>query len=197
MPASVYAIVQDDKTIQVAKSATDALASLAVPLDFTSVGVGTSHCFISRNPNAKALIALDNFIQSPIVGTSLTTTLSKNVTVNDIKVTFSGITSFRGGDLVKINAEIMKINTVGVGSTNIILMDREWLGTGIGTHGVGDVVTKIEGNYNIVDNVLNFVEAPYGLEPISSTTNAPDDRDWVGIATHSTFQGRTLSLIHI
>ena len=85
----------------------------------------------------------------------------------------------------------MKINTVGVGSTNIILMDREWLGTGIGTHSSGDLVTLIEGNYNIVDNVLNFVEAPYGLEPISSTTNAPDDRDWVGIATHSTFQGRT------
>ena len=191
MPESVYAIVNDNKTIQLAKSATDALAAVTVPLDFTSVGVGTSHCFISRNPNAKALVALDNFIQSPIVGTSLTTTLSKNVTVNDIKVTFSGITSFRGGDLVKINSEIMKINTVGVGSTNIILMDREWLGTGIGTHSSGDLVTLIEGNYNIVDNVLNFVEAPYGLEPISSTTNAPDDRDWVGIATHSTFQGRT------
>ena len=33
--------------------------------------------------------------------------------------------------------------------------------------------------------------APHGNIPLSSTTNAPDDRDWVGITTRSTFQGRT------
>ena len=65
------------------------------------------------------------------------------------------------------------------------------MGTRIAGFATGDLVTKVIGNYNIVDNVLNFVEAPYGLTPLSSTTNQPDDRDWVGIATHSTFQGRT------
>ena len=65
------------------------------------------------------------------------------------------------------------------------------MGTRIAGFATGDLVTKVIGNYNIVDNVLNFVEAPYGLVPLSSTTNQPDDRDWVGIATHSTFQGRT------
>ena len=47
------------------------------------------------------------------------------------------------------------------------------------------------GNYNIVDNVLNFVEAPFGNTPIGSTTNPPDERDFVGITTSSSFQGRT------
>ena len=44
------------------------------------------------------------------------------------------------------------------------------------------------GNYNIVDNALNFVEAPFGNTPIGSTTNPPDERDWTGITTSSTFQ---------
>jgi hypothetical protein len=30
----------------------------------------------------------------------------------------SGITSFFGGDLIKIGSEIMRIDSVGVGSTN-------------------------------------------------------------------------------
>ena len=47
------------------------------------------------------------------------------------------------------------------------------------------------GNYNNVENTLNFVEAPYGTLPMSSTTNPPDSRDWVGIATGSHFQGRS------
>ena len=47
------------------------------------------------------------------------------------------------------------------------------------------------GNYNIVENTINFVTAPQGPTPVSSTTNPPDSRDWVGITTFSTFQGRT------
>jgi hypothetical protein len=46
------------------------------------------------------------------------------------------------------------------------------------------------GNYNIIDNVLNFVEAPYGGQPIGQYNNRPDERDWTGITTGSSFQGR-------
>ena len=55
----------------------------------------------------------------------------------------------------------------------------------------GDLVTKVVGNYNIVGNTLNFVEAPYGNVPVGSPTNPPDQRDYVGITTSSTFQGRS------
>jgi len=65
------------------------------------------------------------------------------------------------------------------------------LGTKIGTAGTGDLITKVDGNYNIVDNHLNFVEAPFGNTPIGSTTNPPDERDWTGITTSSSFQGRS------
>ena len=47
---------------------------IAVPLDLTSVGVGTSHSFTSKNQNQKVLISIDNVIQSPVAGTSVTTT---------------------------------------------------------------------------------------------------------------------------
>ena len=85
----------------------------------------------------------------------------------------------------------MKIEGVGIGSTNAIRVRREWLGTKIGTAATGDLVTKVVGNYNIVDNTLNFVEAPFGNTPIGSTTNPPDERDWTGITTSSSFQGRS------
>ena len=191
LPSTLYIVKVNESVVKVAASATDALAATASVLNFTSVGIGTSHVFVAKNQNAKALIAIDNWMQSPIVGSSVTTTLAKSAQIVDNRLTFSGITSFFGGNIIQINNEMMKINTVGFGSTNIILVDRTWMGTGIATHSVGDVVRVIEGNYNIIDNTLHFAEAPYGPDPISSTTNAPDDRDWTGISTHSSFQGRT------
>ena len=69
---------------------------------------------------------------------------------------------------------------------------RGWLGTNILSGlATGDLVTKIVGNYNIVRNSLNFSEAPFGNTPIGTSTNQPDERDYVGITTSSTFQGRT------
>ena len=37
---------------------------------------------------------------------------------------------------------------------------------------------------------MSFTEAPHGNKPIGSITNPPDDRDWTGISTSSTYQGR-------
>ena len=68
---------------------------------------------------------------------------------------------------------------------------RSWAGTALAGYGTGTLVTKVDGNYNIVDNTINFVEAPYGNVPLSTATNPPDSRDWVGIATGSSFEGRT------
>ena len=106
-------------------------------------------------------------------------------------IKFSGITSFFGSDIIQIGNEIMKIEGVGIGSTNTIRVRRPWLGTVLSGYGTGTLVTKISGNYNIVDNILNFVEAPFGNVPIGSTTNPPDERDWTGITTSSSFQGRS------
>jgi hypothetical protein len=191
LPGDIYVVKINEDTIKVARSAEDALKIVPKVVDITSVGIGTSHRFVSTNQNAKALLALDNIIQSPVVSTAVTTTLSNMIHETDNVIEFSGITSFFGADLIKINSEIMKIEGVGIGSTNFIRVRREWLGTVLAGHGTGDKVTKVDGNYNIVNNLLTFAEAPYGNVPLSSTTNPPDSRDWVGIATGSSFQGRT------
>jgi len=191
LPSSLYIVKESDLKVRVAASASDALRNPPNILDITTVGIGTSHRFVSTNQNARVLIGIDNLIQSPIVATSVTTTASKEVSIVDDRLTFSGITSFFGGDLVKVDDEIMRVNSVGFGSTNIVLVQRAWMGTGIATHAINSTITKVNGDFNIIGNTINFVTAPYGPTPIGSTTNPPDSRDFVGIETHSTFSGRS------
>ena len=64
------------------------------------------------------------------------------------------------------------------------------MGTALAGHSTDSLVTKVVGNYNIVDNILNFVDPPVGQTPLGTSTNRPDERDWTGIATGSSFQGR-------
>jgi len=191
LPSTVYAIKLDERRIKLARSAEDALKATPVALDITNVGIGTSHTFTASNQNGRCLVAIDNFIQSPIVPTSVTTGLSTNITLTDDIIKFTGINSFFGGDLIQIDDEIMRIRSVGFGSTNQILVRRPWMGTGLSTHSQFATVTKVQGNYNIVKNNIHFVDAPRGPIPIGSSTNPPDERDWTGITTHSKFQGRT------
>ena len=190
LPNSVYVVKINESTIKLAKSAEDALKTTPTILDITHVGIGTSHTLTSKNQNAKVMVAIDNLIQSPIVSTALTTTLATNLFTTSDLLYFSGITSFFGGDLIKVGNEIMRIESVGVGSTNVVRVRRPWLGTVVAGYSTGAIVTKIEGQYNIVENTINFVEAPYGNVPFSSSTNPPDSRDWVGVSTSSKFQGR-------
>ena len=193
LPATgVFVVKVNDNTIKLARSAEDALKSIPKVLDLTSVGVGAGHSFTATNKNPKVLVAIDNLIQSPVVSTAVTTTLADQVVSTDNTVDFTGITSFFGGDLFKVGDEIMKIESVGIGTTNRLAVRRGWMGTNIQTGiATGDLVTKIIGNYNIVGNTLNFVEAPFGNTPIGTITNPPDQRDYVGITTSSTFQGRS------
>ena len=188
----LFAVKVSDNDINLARSAEDALKSIPEVLNLTSVGIGVSHRFTSTNQNPKVLVAIDNLIQSPIVSTAVTTTLADQVFTTDENVKFAGITSFFGGDLIQIGNEIMKIEGVGIGTTNSIKVRRGWMGTDIVSGlATGDLVTKIIGNYNILRNSLNFSEAPFGNTPIGTSTNQPDERDFIGITTSSTFQGRT------
>ena len=190
LPSTVFVIKVNDLDIKLASSAENALKSISVPLTLTSVGVGTTHTLTSKKQNSKSLISIDNHIQSPIVSTSTTSILTKVSPLNEIILTLAGITSIFGGDLLKIDNEIVKVNSVGFGSTNVLLVDRGWMGTEPENHVVNSLVTKITGNYNIVDNTIHFVEAPYGNSPIGTITNRPDSRDYTGITTRSTFSGR-------
>ena len=85
--------------------------------------------------------------------------------------------------MIKIDDEYMKINSVGVGSTNFLVVDRPWMGTGLTTHVAGAVIEKYKGDYNIVKDTLNFKDAPIGLKP-------PLGSGFDGIGTSYSFQGR-------
>jgi hypothetical protein len=191
LPEYFYAIKVDDKSIRIAGSSEDALASnVGNYLTLTTVGIGTSHTFTSQDQNTKCIIALDNNIQDPVIPLNITHNLVEDMSFGGELMRLSGITSFFGGDLLKVDKEFMTVKQVGFGSTNLLVVQRSWMGSGLSTHSTGSVVEKYEGSYNIVDNTINFYTAPTGTKPQEDPTD-PNQLDWTGIQTSSVFQGRT------
>ena len=88
-----------------------------MPLDLTHVGIGTSHSFSSKNANTRVLVAIDNYLQSPIAGTSVTTTLDRAADKSQDVIFFTGITSFFGADNIRVSSG----NTSAVSYTHLTL----------------------------------------------------------------------------
>jgi len=189
LPSKLFAVKVDDLNIKVSASASDSLLEIPNVLNLTSVGIGVTHHFSAKNQNSKLLITIDNVIQSPIVSTAITSTLAVDSEIFENFLTFTGITSFYSGDLVKVNNEIMRVTGVGIGGTNIVTVLRPWMGSTLGFHTSGALITKIEGNFNIVDNIIHFIDPPYGLIP-TENPNKFDETDYSGISTSSKFSGR-------
>lgn len=177
----LYVYKYDDKFIGLCTSAFDALSTAPSLIDLNSVGIGNNHYITATNQNSKCIILIDNVIQSPIVSTGITASIQNNLGLLDTVLHFSGISSFFSGNLIKIDNEIMKITSVGVGSTNFVEVERPLMGTILSTHSQNSLITKLKGNFNIVKNKLYFSEAPYG--PIYDEVNGD-------INIRSTFQGR-------
>jgi len=190
LPNSLYIVKVNDLEVQVAASASNALKVVPTILDLTSVGVGSIHTFTSKKKNEKSIITIDNVIQSPVVSTSVTSICVNDISLFDSNVFLSNINLISGGDLIKINDEIMRVTAVGVASTNAISVLRSWLGTGIATHSSTSLVTKVQGNYNIVENSIHFALAPFGNIPFVNPSSRPDELDYIGLTTSSTFSGR-------
>ena len=193
VPESVFIIKINNSSIKLARTAEDALKAIAVPLDLTSVGIGSSHSITSKRENTRALISIDNIIQAPIVDTKVAAALTADLSKKTDILYISGITSFFSGDDIRIDQEIMKVVAVGpgAGGTGNVKVHRDWMGTDIAFHGVGATVTKLVGDYNIVNNKLNFSNAPFGSQPPTGvSTSHPNERDWIGITTGSSFSGR-------
>jgi hypothetical protein len=190
LPSSVYVIKIDSRRIQLASSAENALLFNPIPLSLTSVGIGSTHIFKSKNPNTRALITLNGIIQSPLVSTAVTSSTISSVGIGSTIFRLTGISSIFTGDLIKINNEIMFVTSVGVASTNSLSVFRNWVGTTQGIHSGGSLVTKLSGSYNIVDNSVHFSEAVPGLSPIGTTSNGPSEVDYVGLTTSTRFDGR-------
>jgi len=192
LPNELYVVKIDDARLKFTDTAEKANKLLVTDtIEINSVGVGDSHIFTAVNQNAKALIAVDNRVQAPVTGTAVTTSLEQDIVFDQI-FEVSGITSFASEDIIKIDDEYCILEAVGVAGSIKFGCRRAQLGSALSTHTAGSVITKISGNYNIVGNTINFASAPYGQTPLSTTAAAdPDERDWTGITTSSSFQGRT------
>ena len=179
---TVYAVKVSEDLIKLSPTASDSLTTPPTVLDFSAVGTGNSHAIASKKADTKALIALDNNIQSPIVSTGITVGLVSTMNASQVAAQITGIGSMVGGDIIKIDDEYMRVKSTGYILTDQLLVDRGWLGSDLGVHTASTsspaVVTKFEGNYTILGNSLNFVEPPYGKE------------GYAGLQTRSTFQGR-------
>lgn len=191
LPENVYIVKVDEGKLRFASSAENALAEPPSILSLNSVGVGNSHTFTAKKANSKALISIDNMIQSPVAPTGTATSLTQNI-VFDLTFTTSGVSSFFAGDIIKIDDEFMIVESVGTyGVPNNLTVTRPKMGSTLTEHSSGAIITKYSGNYNIVGGTVHFASAPYGNIPIGTSTNPPDERDWIGITSSSTFQGRT------
>ena len=76
LPIHLYAIEVTEDKFQVAVSAANAANNL--PIGLTTVGIGTTHKFVSEKQNSKCLIVIDNVIQSPIYDRPGTVTTTDN-----------------------------------------------------------------------------------------------------------------------
>jgi len=177
----LYVYKYDRQFIGLCTSPFDALTKPPKLINLTNVGVGVNHSIIATNQNSKCIIAIDNVIQSPIVSTAITESLLNNIDLKDSVLHFSGISSFFGGDLIKIDNEIMKVSSVGVGSTSFVEVQRSLMGTELQSHTQNALITKVNGNYNIVRNKIYFSDSPYGSTNDSRSGDAN---------IRSSFQGR-------
>ena len=191
LPTEVYAHKVDDTTIKLSGIKTDSTTNnifftfrSATGIGSTVVGSGTTHTLSvdTSLANTRALITIDNVIQSPLFRKNVSTGLSTSVGVGSTAITLTGITSISTNTLLQINEEILKVNVVGFGSTNILTISRAQFGTVATAHTVGAAVTVLNGDYTINKGVIYFDSAPYG--PVGVTTISP------GISTNSTFTGR-------
>ena len=191
LPTEVYAYKENNTTIKLSGIKTDATINnifftfrSATGAGSAVVGSGTTHTLSvdSSIANTRALITIDNVIQSPLFRKNVSTGLSTSVGVGSTAITLTGITSISTNTLLQINEEILKVNVVGFGSTNILTISRAQFGTVATAHTVGAAVTVLNGDYIINKGVIYFDSAPYG--PVGVTAISP------GISTNSTFTGR-------
>ena len=188
LPENLFVVKIDNAKIGFTTSASDALKINPTLIGITTVGVGNSHFVTTTKQDSKVLISVDNMIQAPLSITGIGATLSNNI-IFDTTFLTSGLSTVRANDVIKIDDEYMLVTSV-VGSGLTVTVRRPILGSNVAPHGIGATITKFTGNFTINDNILNFTSAPYGNIPLGTTTNPPDERDWSGIATNSTFSGR-------
>ena len=187
LPSSVFAIRSNSDSFYIAT--TRALANAGTAITFTSPGEGNAHELAMSKSNTKAVMTVDNMIQSPLAYTPINYTLSSNADdvggnsgINTSRTVFhvSGISSITSGDVLKVDEEFMQVTNIGIGSTNIgpitgvgnstlIQVERGFVGTSATAHLDSSSLQIYRGSYNIVGDEVHFTDAPRGNPQISKT----------------------------
>lgn len=176
LPRSLFVIKLDDSKFKLSGFSTGSVLNI--------VGFGTGvHSFEYKEPNPSSIITIDGVIQTQIRNKSLSISLGSSVSSASTTLiqVLTGISSLYSGDIINANSEYMAVKNIGVAGTDLIEVERAYLGTSAGIHTVGTACTILNGDYNIVGDVIYFTTAPYGkIGP-------------VGLKTGSTFGGRVFS----
>ena len=157
MPETVFAINLDDDHIQLAGLSTDSKNSRP----FNLTGVGTAiQTLKSTNQNTRCLLLLDGIIQTPLSFSDINVSLGSSVGIASTTITLTGITSVFSNTLIEMDSELVRVNVVGFGSTNVFTVDRGVMGTVAAAHTVGAALTIRKGQYIIRDDVVFFDSPP-------------------------------------
>lgn len=135
--------------------------STSSELDIKKYGIGT-HSFTYPEPNSSAIIAIDNIIQSPLYRRGITLYPAQSIGSGSTIYLNSGISSLTSLDVLMVDNELMKIKSIGIGSTNSVIVDRAYYGTVAASHTVGAAITVMRGDFNIVKDTIYFTSPPYG-----------------------------------
>ena len=167
---AVYPVVVDKDRFRVALASSLALSNDYV--NITSLGIGTQHSFEAFKQNSKCLFTVDNIIQSPV---SVAATVGIS-TYSNIKIVVDKIKNLKIGTNIRIGTEIVKVSAINYATKEIaISRGADILGTPQinFTDGVvvGQYAEILSGNYNIVQDVIYFTDAP--LEGTSTNVFVP------------------------
>ena len=102
-------------------------------------------------------------------------------TVNQINFSISDFEKKLLDKKTKPVGKLTVSTTVGFGSTNVVSVDRGFLGSTVASHAANAVPQMKGGNYRIEKDVIFFATPPFGQ-------TGP-----VGVSTQSTFSGRVFS----
>ena len=183
LPTDVFAIRVNKDKFKLATTQNNANAGTAVT--FTSLGAGNAHQLEMDKKLEKSIIVVDGLIQSPIAFTPVNTTLVNNggsISATDTIASLAGISSIAQGDLLKIGTEILKVNSVGLGtlaigpitgggSFKLVGVERGALGTTAASHNDNTAIRKFKGSFNIVDSKIHFTDAPKGTNFITKNAS--------------------------
>ena len=190
LPSTVFAIRNDSNSFYI--STTRAGAAVT----FVGVGTGNAHEFAMANSNTKAILTIDDVIQSPLAFSPVSHTLQNNpesvlgsAGIGSTSTTFSlsGISSLAPNDILKIDNEYVKVLdigigtetsgpiTVGIGSTTLVEVQRGFVGSAATAHTNTTTVQLYKGSYRILGQEVWFTEPPRGNPQVTKNNS---NLDW-------------------